>query len=85
MRFMIKTAFKEPPTEEVLALIPVELAKAKELEAQGIHKTLYVAADLSNAWTIWDCESQAVLEEIHETLPLHKYLNMEITLLSEDF
>jgi len=85
MRFIIKTTFKEPPTEEVMALIPAEQARAKELAEQGVHEALYVAADLSSAWAVWNCESQAVLEEIHKTLPLHKYLNSEITVLSDDF
>ena len=85
MRFLLKSTFKTPPTEEVLALIPVEQAILKELAEQGIYEASYVAADLSNAWAIWNCESQAAVEEIHETLPLHDYLTIDITLLSDDF
>ena len=85
MRFLIKSTFKAPPTEEVLALIPVEQAMLTELAEQGIHEASYVAADLSNAWAVWNCESQAALEETHKTLPLHEYLNIDITLLSDEF
>jgi len=84
MRFMIKANLKEPPTEEVLALVPAEQARSQELADQGIREALYVAADQSVVWYIWNCESQDVLEEIHKTLPLHDYLNTEITLLSDD-
>ena len=85
MRFLIQNTWKEPPTEEVQALIPAELARMKELAEQGISEALYVAADRSGAWEVWNCESQVAAEEIKKTLPLHKYLNIEITLLQDDF
>ncbi|MBV7334780.1 muconolactone Delta-isomerase family protein [Chloroflexi bacterium TSY] len=85
MRFLIKSTFKAPPTDEVLALIPVEQAKVKELAEQGLFEALYVADDRSAAWGVWNCDSQDALEELHETLPLHNYLNIDITLLSDDF
>ena len=85
MRFLLKKTFKAPPTEEVLALIPIEEARAKELAEQGLLEALYVAADLSNAWAVWNCGSQAALEETHATLPLHDYLNIDITLLADEF
>ena len=85
MRFLIKNTWKEPPTEEVQALIPAEMARIKELAEQGISEALYVAADRSGAWEVWNCESEETLEEIKKALPLHKYLNIEITLLQDDF
>ena len=53
MRFLIQNTWKEPPTEEVQALIPAELARVKELAEQGISEALYVAADRSGAWEVW--------------------------------
>ena len=61
MRFLTKESFKAPPTAEVQALIPAELARTKELTEQGLLEAVYVAADRSGAWLIWNCESQAVL------------------------
>jgi|KNS12BottometaT_FD_k123_37283_1 muconolactone delta-isomerase len=84
MRFLTKESFKAPPTAEVQALIPAELARTKELTEQGLLEAVYVAADRSGAWLIWNCESQAVLEETHKTLPLHEYLTSETTVLSEE-
>ena len=83
MRFLTRETFKAPPTEEVRALIPAEMAKVKELTEQGLVAAVYVAADQSGAWMVWNVDSQAALEEAHNTLPLHPYLNSEITLLSE--
>ena len=66
MRFLAKNTWKEPPTEEVQALIPAELARTKELAEQGISEALYVAADRSGAWQVWNCESEEALEEIRK-------------------
>ena len=84
MRFLTKESLKSPPTAEVKALMPKELARAKELIEQGLIEAVYIAADRSGAWLIWNCESQAVLEETHKTLPLHEYLTSETTVLSEE-
>ncbi len=84
MRFLTRETFKTPPTAEVQALIPAEMAKVKELTEQGLIAAVYVAADRSGAWMVWNVDSQAALEEAHSTLPLHPYLNSEITLLEEE-
>ena len=78
MRFMTRETLKAPPTEEVKALFPAETAKGKELIQQGLVEAVYLAADQSGAWIIWNVASEAVLEETHNTLPLHPYLNSEI-------
>ena len=85
MRFITKETFKAPPTAEVKALMPAEIAKVKELIEQGLIAAVYTAADLSSAWMVWNVDSQAALEETHNTLPLHPYMNSEIiTVLSEE-
>ena len=84
MRFLIKETFKAPPTAEVLGMIPAEMAKVKELAAQGLVDALYTASDQSAAWMVWNVDSQAALEEAHNALPLHPYMNSEITVLAEE-
>ena len=84
MRFLTKGTFKAPPTAEVQALIPAEIAKVKELTDQGLISAFYIAADRSGAWMVWNVDSQAALEEAHSTLPLHPYMNSEITVLAEE-
>ena len=83
MRFMVKASFKEPPTEEVQALIPEELARVKELTEQGLIADFYVAANGSTVWAVWNCESRDELEAEHKTLPLDSYFDTTVTLLSD--
>ena len=81
MRFLTKETFKAPPTAEVQALMPAEIAKVNELTEQGLLAAVYTAADLTSVWMVWKVDSQAALEETHNTLPLHLYMNNEITVL----
>ena len=83
MRFLTKESFREPPTEEVMRLIPAEQARIKELAKQGVVEAFCSAADKSAAWVIWNCDSPADLEEKYNTLPLHDYLESEIALLAD--
>ena len=56
----------------------------KELTEQGLVETAYVAADQMGAWLVWNVDSQAALEEAHNTLALHPYINSKITALAEE-
>ena len=82
MRFLVKSNLKAPPTEAVIALFPAEQARGQELDEQGIREALYSAADMSAAWQVLSCDSQEALEEILRSLPLHDYLNLEVTALA---
>ncbi len=84
MRFLTRETFKAPPTAEIQALIPAKRARVKELTEQGLLVALYLAADRTGAWMVWNVDSQAALEESHNTLPLHPYMNSEITVLAEE-
>lgn len=82
MRFMLTFTWKQPPNEEVMALIPAEEARAKELTEQGIAEAGETAADQSTFWTVWKCASQDELQEALETLPLYKFVNVDISPLA---
>lgn len=84
MRFLVESAFKQTPTQEILALIPAEIARGNELDAQGIRLKLYVAADQSRAWQVYQSDSQTAVQAAVESLPLHPYLNVTITALADD-
>ncbi len=77
MRFLTKETFKAAPTPEVQALMPAEMAKVKELTDQGILETVYTAADMSAAWLVWNVESEEALNEAHNSLPLHPFMDSE--------
>jgi len=84
MRFMLEATWKQPPDEEILALLPAEEARAKELTEQGIQEALYLPADESGAWAVWNCASQNEVLEIAQTLPLYRFLDFDVTLLADE-
>ena len=83
MRFMLTMSFNQAPNEEIKALLPAEQTRVKELSEQGIQESFNVAADQSAAWGVWNCESLDEVQEIFKTLPLHPFLNVDITPLAD--
>lgn len=83
MRFLVETTFSQAPTPEALALIPAETARGKELDAQGVRDRLYMAADQSRAWQVFDVASAEALEAVLASFPLHAYLSHTITPLAD--
>ena len=83
MKFLASNRMKQAPNEEVMALFPAEQARAAELMAQGVLENLYVAADFSKAWLVLKSDSLEMAQQAVESLPLHKFLNVEITPLAE--
>ncbi|MBI1881861.1 MAG: hypothetical protein HYR94_27115 [Chloroflexi bacterium] len=83
MKFLATNRMKQVPNEEVMALFPVEQARVGELMAQGILESLYIAADYSKAWLVLHSESLEMAQQAVESLPLHKFLDVEITPLAE--
>jgi muconolactone delta-isomerase len=67
-----------------MALLPLEQQRGRELAEQGIREAVYVAADRSAVWTVWNCDSQEVLEELTKTLPLYEFWNIESTRLTDE-
>jgi muconolactone delta-isomerase len=84
MRFMLKLTLNRSTSEEIIARIPAEQKRGKELTQQGIQQAVYVAADRSAVWTVWNCDSQETLTEVTRTLPLFEFWNIEVTRLAED-
>lgn len=84
MKFIASNRMKQAPNEEIFALFPAEQARVAELQTQGILMNLYLAADYSKAWLICEGESQEIVEKALESLPLHKFLHIELTPLAEE-
>lgn len=86
MRFLLKLTLNQPISEEIMALLPAEKKRGKELAEQGIREAAYVAADRSTVWTVWNCASPEVLDEVTKTLPPYEFWDNESTqLANEDF
>ena len=84
MRFLLKLTLNQPSSEEIRALLPAEKKRGEELAEQEIREAVYVAADRSAVWTVWNCASQEALEEVTKTLPLYEFWKIEITQLAEE-
>lgn len=82
MRFIVESSFSQAPTPELLALIPAESARGEELDAQGLRKALYVAADQSRVWQVFQVDSREALDAALESFPLHAHLHNVITELN---
>jgi muconolactone delta-isomerase len=86
MRFLLKLTLNRPPSEEIMARIPAEQRRGVELAEQAVREAVYIAADRSAVWTVWNCDSQEVLDEATKTLSLYQFWNIEVTQLAdEDF
>ena len=78
MRFLVEMSLNVAPTPEIMALIPAEIARGMELDAQGIRESLYVAADNSRAWQVLRADSRAALDEIMQTFPMTSHSNVTV-------
>jgi muconolactone delta-isomerase len=84
MRFFVEMTLNQAPTPEILALIPAEVARGKELDAQGLREKLYVAADQTRAWQVFSCDTEEEVRAALASFPLHPYSDSVITPLAED-
>lgn len=82
-KFMVEAALRAPHTPETLALIPAEVARGEELDRQGVRTGLYVAADFSRAWQVYELPSAEAVERVLATFPLHPYVEETITPLHD--
>ena len=83
MTFMVSTRMKQAPNEEIFALFPAEQSRTQELFAEGIIEQLYVAVDYSGAWLVCQGETQQTVQAALMTLPLHPFVESEITPLAQ--
>jgi muconolactone delta-isomerase len=83
MRFMVRFVHRAPDSEEVLALIPAERNRVRELSAEGTLEALYLAADRSNGWIGMKGSSLERVEEALASLPLYPYLDFDLTAIQE--
>lgn len=83
MRFMLTFTWKQPPNDEIMAIIPAEAARYGELVEQGIAEEANNAADRSTFWAIWHRESLDDVDAALKTLPLYDYVNVQVSPLAE--
>ena len=79
MRFMVSFSIRPGSEETVATLRPAERARVETLQKQGVIEVLYLTTDLARGWLVLQSESLAQAQEHLQTLPLHSYLEMEVT------
>ena len=82
MRFMLTFTWKKSPDAEVMAAMPAEQVRTKELVEQGTVESLELAADQSTFWAVWNCASADEVQDVLRTLPMHKYQNVDVSPLA---
>ena len=83
MLFMVESRFAAAPTPEILALLPAEQARGRELDAQGVRRHLFVAADNSASWQVFEVQSREDLDPVLASYPFHSYMSENVTELGE--
>jgi muconolactone delta-isomerase len=79
MRYMVRFTTRNPGSEEVLSLIPAERERVRQLHEKGTLEVLYLAADRSGGWIVMQGPSLDSIEEALASLPLHPYLDLDLT------
>ena len=83
MRVMVRFLTRDAGSDEVRSLIPAERQRVRELNEEGTLEVLYLAADRASGWIVMRGPSVESVEEALATLPLHPYLDLELTTILE--
>jgi muconolactone delta-isomerase len=83
MRFIVESHFTAAPTPEILAMVPAEQARGREFDAQGIREHLFLPADLSGSWQVFNVQSREELDRALASLPFHPHVAETVTQLTE--
>ena len=83
MRFLVEMSLKVPPTPEIMALMPDEMARGQELDSQGVREQLLLAADNSRAWQVIRADSREALDALVASFPMAPHSAIVVTPLAE--
>jgi muconolactone D-isomerase len=86
VQFLIKMKVDFPndlSADDRLELRNQEAIKASALAKEGVLLRLWRADSNTTTWGIWQAEKASTIEEILVSLPLHRYMNIEIHQLAE--
>jgi muconolactone delta-isomerase len=74
--------FDRNRSAEIMARVPAEQARIRELIAQGIVEALYLAATQDRAWLLIRAETQDEARRVVESLPLYELAAVELAEVS---
>jgi muconolactone delta-isomerase len=79
---MASITFDPADQAEIERRVPEEQMRVRELQQQGMLKALYIpegAGAPANLWVVFEVGSQAAVQQVLESLPLHPYMRAEVT------
>ncbi|HZS88023.1 MAG TPA: muconolactone Delta-isomerase family protein [Chloroflexota bacterium] len=83
MTFMVTMAFDPARRAEIVARVPAEQARVRELMAQGAIETLHIARARDRVWLVLSAETEEAARRILESLPLHAYATVDLAPLAD--
>ncbi len=83
MRMMVAMTFDAAQREDIIAHIPDEQRRVRELRAEGVLEALYIAEGQGRVWLVVQGGSEDEVRQTLESLPLHAYATFELTPLVE--
>ena len=81
--FMDSFTWTQPPNDEFYSLMPLEQENVGKLMADGNLLHLFIAEDNSGGWAVHSVESLEEVAALVETMPLRKFMNINIKQLAE--
>ncbi len=86
MQFMVRIDVKLPgdwPKERLDEMIEAEMNRGNELMRQGKQLRLYRIVGLRSNFGIWQTDTLEELHEILQSMPMHPWMDIEITAIIE--
>ena len=80
---LVTMTFDPRRRAEIVAHVPAEQARIRDLRAQGAVDALYIAEAQDRVWLVVRGETLDAVRDIVASLPLHAYATVELAPLAE--
>jgi muconolactone delta-isomerase len=82
MKFKVTMVFDPARRAEILAQVPAEQARVRELMAQGAIEALHIAQAQDRVWLVLSVQTEDEARRILASLPLHAYATVDLAPLA---
>jgi muconolactone delta-isomerase len=82
MKVMVTMTFDPARRAEIVAHVPAEQARVRELMAQGAIDALHIAQAQDRVWLVLSVETEDEARRLLESLPLHAYATVDLAALA---
>ena len=77
--FIVPFAVPDPMEEEKQAHLPAERARVREMLAEGALKHIFVAADFTEGWMVFETDSPEAALALMDTLPMRQFMDVKVS------